>query len=243
MTVDTITYGSPHPVPDALAAQQLAEAFQAVPTPTVFELHRAGDPSGVSGPGRITTGVIWPGGAVVQRWSTPRPPAGYPVKVRQLDEYDSIAEVMGVHGHQGATRIVLLDPSAAGTGGCGDPARPEVFAVTDPRGDVRGWGAWWADNDRTAVYRPPATAIEGVEQVSRVATYRTLRDSVNDLPAPTGTPGQYRFVWLTATTGSRLVDRVRNAYRARRAAADMRRLALAAPLIDRDTLLAQLRPH
>jgi hypothetical protein len=231
-------FGTPHAVPDAEAAQRLALAFRDYPTPTLYELHRTADPSATSGTGRMTTGVIWPGGAAVQRWSAPRPPAGYPYRVRQLDEFDSIAEVMAVHGHQGATQIVLLDPLTGA--GEGDQAVPDVFAVTAPEGDVEAWGCWWPDTDRTAIYRPEHTAIAGRRQVFRLATYRSLSDVSADLPAPSR-GGQHRLVWLTRTTGERLVDRVRAAFRARWEQHQLaRRAAASAPLIGRDELLAQL---
>jgi hypothetical protein len=231
-------FGTPHAVPDAESAQQLALAFSTCPTPTLFELHRVTDPSETSGTGRITTGVIWPGGAAVMRWSAPRPPAGYPYRVRQLDEFDSIAEVLAVHGHQGATQIVLLDPMTDPR--AADQAAPDVFAVTAPEGDVEAWGAWWPDTDRTAIYRPEHTAINGRRQVFRLATYRALSDVAADLPAPTR-GGQHRLVWLTRTTGARLVERVRDAFRARW---QQHQAAVCAAesttLIDRATLLAQL---
>lgn len=232
-------FGTPIAVPDALAAQQLGVAFTEQPTPTVYELHRVADPSATSGTGRITTGVIWPGGSVVQRWSAPRPPAGYPYRVRQLDEFDSIAEVMGIHGHQGATRLVLIDPRTDER--VADQAVPDVFAITEPGGDVEGWGAWWADTGRTVVYRPECTAIGGRLQVPRVAVYRDLTHVANDLPAPSAA-GQHRFVWLTRTTGARLVDRVLAAFRHRREQHDRRRRVMESlPTIDRDTMLGELR--
>ncbi len=66
-----------------------------------FELHRHVDPSGVSGTGVVADGVEFPGGVVVLRWR-----GRYPsVVVHER----GLAAVEAIHGHDGATSIVLLD--------------------------------------------------------------------------------------------------------------------------------------
>lgn len=71
--------------------------------PVHFELVRDADVSGVSGTGKVAEGVIFSDGEAVIHWlgtwptTTPHP-AG-------------IRSIKAVHGHGGATRIVLNDPS------------------------------------------------------------------------------------------------------------------------------------
>jgi hypothetical protein len=70
--------------------------------PTLFELIRDADVSGVSGVGKVAEGVIFSDGHAAVHWlgtwptTTPHP---------------SIASIKAVHGHGGATRIVLNDPA------------------------------------------------------------------------------------------------------------------------------------
>jgi hypothetical protein len=69
--------------------------------PRHFQLHRDTDVSGVSGLGHVADGVIFSDGHAAIHWlgrwptTTPHP--------------EGIVSVKGVHGHGGATRIVLLD--------------------------------------------------------------------------------------------------------------------------------------
>jgi hypothetical protein len=66
--------------------------------PTPFKLVRDVDVSGVSGVGVVADGVLWPDGAAAIRWRGERPSTVH---------YDRIDHVRHVHGHGGATRIVL----------------------------------------------------------------------------------------------------------------------------------------
>jgi hypothetical protein len=76
--------------------------------PRHFQLHRDADVSGVSGLGHVADGVIFSDGHAAVHWlgrwptTTPHP--------------DGIVSVKGVHGHGGATRIVLLDSPEARLG-------------------------------------------------------------------------------------------------------------------------------
>lgn len=69
--------------------------------PTLFDLVRDTDISGISGTGKVAEGVIFSDGHAAIHWlgtwptTTPHP---------------SIASIKAVHGHGGATRIVLNDP-------------------------------------------------------------------------------------------------------------------------------------
>ena len=65
-----------------------------------FYLNRTEDESGVSGTGRVAYGVLFDCGM-------------YAVSFRSLHKgvivYPSLAEMMGVHGHEGKTQIVWID--------------------------------------------------------------------------------------------------------------------------------------
>ncbi|MBF6295563.1 hypothetical protein [Nocardia farcinica] len=64
----------------------------------VFQLHRDRDVTGYSGTGVVADGVIWPDGAVSMRWRGP---------VRSTVEAACLADIQTIHGHDGATRVVL----------------------------------------------------------------------------------------------------------------------------------------
>jgi hypothetical protein len=65
-----------------------------------FHLLRHQDISGVSGTGIVADGVIWPDGTASLRWRGERPSTVH---------WDRIADAKAVHGHGGATEIVLDD--------------------------------------------------------------------------------------------------------------------------------------
>lgn len=73
--------------------------------PIPFELHRDTDVSGVSGTGKVAEGAIFSDGEAVIHWlgewptTTPHP--------------KGITSIRAVHGHGGATRVVLPDDPAA----------------------------------------------------------------------------------------------------------------------------------
>jgi hypothetical protein len=64
----------------------------------VFQLHRDRDLTGCSGTGVVADGVIWPDGTVSMRWRGP---------VRTTVQADRLADIEAIHGHGGATRVVL----------------------------------------------------------------------------------------------------------------------------------------
>lgn len=66
-----------------------------------FLLYRRTDVSGVSGRGVVADGVAWPDGRVSMRWRTAR---------ASTVAWDSIDDAEAVHGHDGATVILWLDP-------------------------------------------------------------------------------------------------------------------------------------
>ncbi|WP_280266567.1 hypothetical protein [Nocardia wallacei] len=65
----------------------------------VFQLHRDRDVTGFSGTGVVADGVIWPDGSVSMRWRG---------RVRTTVTADRLADIETAHGHDGATRVVLV---------------------------------------------------------------------------------------------------------------------------------------
>lgn len=66
-----------------------------------FQLHRDQDETGVSGTGIVAEGVEFTSGMVAMTWLSPH---------RCVNVYESIKTVEQLHGHQGKTRVVFLDP-------------------------------------------------------------------------------------------------------------------------------------
>ncbi|AFZ67002.1 hypothetical protein [Deinococcus peraridilitoris] len=66
-----------------------------------FHLIRDEDVSGSSGTGTVVEGVIFTDGRVAMRWLVPPCSNAF---------YDSISDVEQIHGHNGRTRIVFVDP-------------------------------------------------------------------------------------------------------------------------------------
>jgi len=67
-----------------------------------FQHHRDHDHTGFSGTGVVADGVVWPDGTVSMRWRGP---------VRTTVEASSLDDIRSIHGHDGATRVVLADIS------------------------------------------------------------------------------------------------------------------------------------
>ncbi|PZG42023.1 hypothetical protein C1I98_20380 [Spongiactinospora gelatinilytica] len=65
-----------------------------------FYLQRDTDVTGISGTGHVTDGVLWPDGSATVRWRGPRPSTVH---------WDHFEDVIAVHGHDGATRVVWID--------------------------------------------------------------------------------------------------------------------------------------
>ena len=65
----------------------------------MFELHRAMDATGISGIGVVAEGVEYTDGRVSMRWRTIEMPAS-------TCDYDSIDDVLKIHGHGGSIRVV-----------------------------------------------------------------------------------------------------------------------------------------
>lgn len=65
-----------------------------------FELHRDEDVTGISGTGIVAEGVEFEDGTAVVRWRGDR---------RSTVVWPSMDDVEAIHGHGGATRIVMVD--------------------------------------------------------------------------------------------------------------------------------------
>lgn len=70
----------------------------------IFHFQRDEDASGVSGVGRVAEGVILTNTKVIVSWLTIH---------KSIAIYDSFAEMLAIHGHDGKTRIVWADEAAA----------------------------------------------------------------------------------------------------------------------------------
>jgi len=113
----------------------------------LFRLVRDTDISGVSGTGHVADGVIFSDGQAAVHWlgrwptTTPHP--------------EGIVSVKGVHGHSGATRIVLLDNPADRLARIAEAHSKNATAGGMTSGDNNECGyAWpcptwtWATTDR-----------------------------------------------------------------------------------------------
>ena len=76
------------------------------PPVQVFQLHRTTDVTGYSGVGVVADGVIWPDGTVCLRWRGP---------LRTTVTADCIGDIETIHGHDGATRVVMLAAQSEGS--------------------------------------------------------------------------------------------------------------------------------
>src|SRR5258708_2359947 len=65
-----------------------------------FYLERTLDPVGISGTGVIAEGVVFSNGKVVIQWLT---------EYQSIGIYDSISDVLSIHGHNGTTSVVVID--------------------------------------------------------------------------------------------------------------------------------------
>ncbi|MGA5489590.1 hypothetical protein ACPCK1_17760 [Streptomyces pseudogriseolus] len=69
--------------------------------PLRFTVRRHHDVTGVSGDGNVADGVLWPDGTASVRWRGEHPSAVFWDRGRVSVEF--------IHGHQGATEVVLVD--------------------------------------------------------------------------------------------------------------------------------------
>lgn len=69
-----------------------------------FALIRHSDPSGVSGTGVVAQGVVFSDGTTVLRWM---------LDTRSTGVYESLADMIAIHGHGGQTEVRFLGLEAA----------------------------------------------------------------------------------------------------------------------------------
>jgi len=74
-----------------------------------FELHRDVDETGVSGTGVVAEGIEFSDGVVCLRWLTE-----WPSSVVHYER--GMASVEAIHGHNGKTRIVLVNTTCGPVG-------------------------------------------------------------------------------------------------------------------------------
>ncbi|GIG56902.1 hypothetical protein Lfu02_12740 [Longispora fulva] len=72
--------------------------------PRRFALRRWRDDTGVSGLGIVAYGVAWTDDKVVLRW------LGTTTGVAQVCVFDSLDDLMRIHGHGGRSEVVWVDP-------------------------------------------------------------------------------------------------------------------------------------
>jgi hypothetical protein len=65
-----------------------------------FVLYRKEDPTGISGTGVVAEGVEFGDGVAVMRWLT---------AVRSTALYNSVMELILIHGHNGQTALLYID--------------------------------------------------------------------------------------------------------------------------------------
>ncbi len=68
--------------------------------PRRFQLRRYQDVSGVSGLGIVAFGVEWGDGHVVTHWN---------FDITHTDVWESMDQMIGIHGHGGATVVEWID--------------------------------------------------------------------------------------------------------------------------------------
>ncbi|ATL72550.1 hypothetical protein CRH09_39660 (plasmid) [Nocardia terpenica] len=69
----------------------------------VFVLYRTKDLTGYSGVGIVANGVEWPDGRATIRWCVPGKPSS-------TTDFDSVPDLIDIHGHDGATHVLYVEP-------------------------------------------------------------------------------------------------------------------------------------
>lgn len=70
-----------------------------VPVAKLFQLVRTADVSGVSGTGVVALGVQYPNGKCTTSWLG---------ELSSIGVYDSIEQLIGIHGHEGRTTVRFI---------------------------------------------------------------------------------------------------------------------------------------
>jgi len=122
--------------PPASSSAGAATGSPASSPPRRFRLIRLFDVSGVSGIGVVAEGVQFDDGAVALRWKGDHP---------STVAWDSIAAVLAVHGHHGATELEWLDEVEEGVTAC------RVCGCTDDAACFGG--CYWVEPDLCSACR------------------------------------------------------------------------------------------
>lgn len=90
----------PQPVPELVSLFKSRALARDLLNPRLFYLQRDTDISGISGTGCVADGVLWPDGSCAVRWRSER---------ASVSVWSSYEDMVAIHGHGGATRIIFLD--------------------------------------------------------------------------------------------------------------------------------------
>lgn len=104
--VEAVRYRRSAASTDDLSPHSAADSPPSAPRARTrrFELIRHVDVSGVSGTGPVAEGIEFSGGAVALRWTSTKPCTAV---------WDSIDDLLSVHGHDGATEVRWIDQAVA----------------------------------------------------------------------------------------------------------------------------------
>ena len=119
-----------------------------------FVLDRTEDISGVSGVGTVAEGVQFSDGECVIRWKT--------VPVASTAIYDSVEDMITIHGHDGATQIRWIDDSIGEKSAEDGKTSGEEITDRIGSGEYTGWPTTHradAMRDIPSVWRPDGTDI------------------------------------------------------------------------------------
>jgi hypothetical protein len=97
------------------------------------------------------------------RWDTGGPPAGYARPVCQVAHFEDEEEMLGVHGHGGATGLSLGDPLQAHPVWGVRLFAVVAAALTD---EVWWWGAQWREDGPAVTWRVPTRYRRHTPQVT-----------------------------------------------------------------------------
>jgi len=163
----------------------------------LFELHRDEDPTGVSGPGIVASGVEFDDGTVVIRWRSEH---------ASTVVWDSIHDAVAVHGHVGRTRFVFLGHDGQPLGEAPEPVSRTQRGFADFASFTHDYGgtvtvrqssnaevdAVWlfVANSDDPVWREKAGVSVGAHLTADMAA--TVRDALNVWLHSIGDPRTWR---------------------------------------------------
>lgn len=122
-----------------------------------FQLHRTVDETGISGTGLVAEGAEFGDGRCVIRWT---------VDVNSTAVYDSLDDVVKIHGHGGKTQVVWFDQ---------DEGTASLRVVRLGRDDTRGDWSLYGRTASGALGCVYVTDHELTSLVSQIARYAQVR--------------------------------------------------------------------